>query len=464
MKLIIEKNRILFGDKFLLLDDLHTIDFYEFSNKNVYKYSNASIYVNELFINFIQNFIALEKFVLDNHINQIVFKDSSEELLFYFSDIAEKHNIKLEKGFFFLKQLIILKFYAELIASTLFLFFLMLKISNKKKEKGSGEISIVRTGSSKNKMKQLNVNIEYEDPYNSNSIYRLFKRGKRVKWVLQSLYDSFNQYNEIKKLMNTYTGKGSKYLISFFYGKRLVHTNLYKYLIDHFFKTNDFSTFYTGNNLDRFALIEEQVAKNNNLKLICIPHGLEYGFKFPKCFTGDIFYATSKFAASYLNMMYNSSKFEFNKVIINAIFKRNSLEVDGNKIVFFSEPREREVNHYIIQNVLPLLKTLNLSLSLKLHPKDCLEEYSKYEVEIIEDFDKAIKGNICFSRKSTTLIEALYNNSSASAILLNNKDKSIFYSFPSLQSDKVNKSFSIEDLTKWIKKEYLKKEDNEKWI
>jgi hypothetical protein len=155
--------------------------------------------------------------------------------------------------------------------------------------------------------------------------------------------------------------------------------------------------------------------------------------------------------------MYNSSKFVFDKEIITSLFKRGSVHEDGEKIVFFSEPRESTVNHRIITDLLPLLKISNLSLAVKLHPKDCLEEYIHYDVEIIEDFNMAIKGNICFARKSTVLVEALYNGSKVSAILLNSKDKVIFYSFPSLQSDEINKSYTIKDLGEWIVNESLKK-------
>ena len=153
--------------------------------------------------------------------------------------------------------------------------------------------------------------------------------------------------------------------------------------LENLLKDSKLSVLNTGNNLDRFAMVEEQVAKKYGVKLMCYPHGIEYGFKFPKCFIGDVFYTTSESATIHLNKLYNSSKFVFDTRIINLIFNKRVLNKDGGKIVFFSEPREFEVNHYIIKSLLPLLKKINLPLSLKLHPKDSFEEYINYDIEII---------------------------------------------------------------------------------
>jgi hypothetical protein len=87
---------------------------------------------------------------------------------------------------------------------------------------------------------------------------------------------------------------------------------------------------------------------------------------------------------------------------------------------------------------------------LKLHPKEKQEEYQKYNLEIIEDFNEAIIGNICFSRKSTILLEALYNDSISSAILINQKDKTIFSNFPSLQIKDINQAYNFKELANWI--------------
>jgi hypothetical protein len=97
-----------------------------------------------------------------------------------------------------------------------------------------------------------------------------------------------------------------------------------------------------------------------------------------------------------------------------------------------------------------------MQLSIKLHPKDKKSDYEKYEsrVNFIEDFNDAVSRNICFSRKSTTLLEAVYNGSVSGAILINAKDIAVFNTFPSLQDEKIKVFNSTSDLFKWLKSEY----------
>lgn len=456
MELLIKNSTIYFNGNSYCLDDLHTSDFYKFSDNNAYKYYNDTFFVNELYIYFIQNSLALEYFIKKNNITLIDIKDASEILCFYIIDIAKKNNIHIidRKNIFFHKVYNSFKFNTQLISSALFLIYLMLKIPFKKFKKNSEEIAIIRQESTKNKILKIDINAVYEDPYCKESIYSFFNVYKRVKWVINSLLNSYFQFKELKVIMTIYLGENSKYLIQSFYGKRLVHSNLFKFVLNNFFKNNHYKTFYTGNNLDRFAVIEERLAEKHKIKLICIPHGLEYGFKFPKGFTGDLFYSTSKLASSYFNALYSTSKFIYDESIISKIFKHENKNSKGVKVVYFSEPRESRVNHQIISDIIPLLNSSNIELSLKLHPKEKKEDFLKYNIEIIEGLSEAINGNICFARKSTTLVESVYNNSAASAILLNNKDKTLFKSFPSLQNKEINQAYSIEELFNWIFKQY----------
>jgi hypothetical protein len=77
------------------------------------------------------------------------------------------------------------------------------------------------------------------------------------------------------------------------------------------------------------------------------------------------------------------------------------------------------------------------------------------KIKFIDEFKEAICSNICFSRKSTILLEAIYNNSQAAAILTNNKDRIIFNTFPSLKDDKINVFYDKDELFNWLMKEYL---------
>jgi len=87
-------------------------------------------------------------------------------------------------------------------------------------------------------------------------------------------------------------------------------------------------------------------------------------------------------------------------------------------------------------------------LYIKLHPKDDKNNYIGLfkNIEFIEDFGQAINGNICIARKSTILVEALYNQSESIAIVINNKDKQIFDKFISLQDSRIKKIYNLEDI------------------
>lgn len=460
MELYIKGNKLVYQDKTKLLQELHSEEFYQHSNATAHKYMNDSWFVNELFINFIQNAKAFELFLDSKSVSTINAKESSIELYSYAKDIALKKKIKLigSKKFSLFKSR--LKFHGQILASSLHLIYLMLRIPYKKEAIITTDLALVRTPAAKGKIGALDVPLELEDPYEVDSIYRIFKRTRRVIWCIQSLFASYKHYRNLKKILKSYLGGHASFFIQTFYGKRLVHTNLYYYLLKSLLNKTNLHVFYTGNNLDRYAMIEEELTKGENIQLINIPHGLEYGFKFPKCFTGDVFYTTTQFASSYFNDLYQTKKFTFEHQIIKRIFCRkigHKNKIGVPKIVYFSEPREPHVNHQIIQKLIPILERKNLNLSLKLHPKDAKEDYKVYGIEIIEDFNTSITNNVCFARKSTTLLEAIYNDSSSGAILINEKDQTIFNTFPSLQTEKIKTFTSIEELGDWIRKEYQNK-------
>ncbi|MBY5949929.1 hypothetical protein KUV23_03030 [Algoriphagus marincola] len=459
MKLIVQGKLIIVGGDTKSLDDLHTKEFQKFSNEQVDKFKNSTFYVNELFIYFIQNSLALQYFIREQKINEIELKKPNSNLYFLVLDAAKKSGVQVRENFRSYKLKRRSLFYFELVSSFIYLIFLMIKIPKSGELKESKELTIVRTESFKSKLGKIGYDYLYENPFTKNSVYSFFNRSSRLVWVLKSFIKSCQQYAKLLDLMNGYVGVNAMYLVQEFYGKRLVHTNLYFYLLKNIIARNKPVVLNTGNNLDRYAFVEEYLAKENNIKLVCIPHGLEYGFKLPKCFTGDIFYATSENAVKYLNKMYNTDKFVFNKSVIKSIFSKEfklCQTVSGKKIVYFSEPREPWVNHEIISALIPLLSKNNLNLTLKLHPKDKRSDYLMYNIEILDNIENAIVNSICISRKSTILLEAIYNNSAACAILLNRKDETLFYSFPSLQDAKINVTNSIEGLYNWINKHYQK--------
>ena len=136
---------------------------------------------------------------------------------------------------------------------------------------------------------------------------------------------------------------------------------------------------------------------------------------------------------------------------MNIIYRVGLIENKNKKIVFFTEPRRIYVNLFIIENI---TKILDQTLYIKLHPLEDVSFYKDYKnIKFINDFDRAIQSNICISRKSTILVEALYNQSIPIALLVDKQDEFDYNNtFPSLLDPEINQCYSFKDLVDNIKK------------
>lgn len=63
-------------------------------------------------------------------------------------------------------------------------------------------------------------------------------------------------------------------------------------------------------------------------------------------------------------------------------------------------------------------------------------------------------GNVFIARKSTCLLEVIYNNSTPIAIITNPKNQAIFDLFPSLNTEKTIKTYNVKELFEQIIKYY----------
>ena len=445
------------------LDDMYTAEIYSFCENNNINLDNGLPIVNEVFLNRFLPYKTIEKFLIEYRIDTVTLKHANHELIPYLYDLTKKHKIKLKSDYIYFTGFKFISTNFNVLLSFLYLILKMVIIPFKHSNPYKGKnISLIRTPAAKKKMLAVDgIEIQYEDIKSKDSIYSFFSKKERVLWVIKSFIKSFKALGEYRNYVRTILGNKCSISALNYYSRRIVHTQLYEFLLENIFfaEKNISISFFTGNNLDRFALIEEKIAKKYNIKVICIPHGLEYGFKLPHCFIGDLFYTTSQNAAITLTDLYNSNKFVFDYDISVKMFSVEQQNEESNggysehNIVFFTEPREPEVNYEIIETLLPLLDKMNLQMNIKLHPKDLKKNYSKYfdSINFIENYDFAISNNICFARKSTALIEATFNNSYVAAILISKKDRVIYDNFPSLRDSRIKVFDTINTLFDWIK-------------
>lgn len=456
LQIIDEEVHIADGQSILDFEDYFTSSFFSKLNNKSEVYRNDSFYVNELYITFIQPFLLVGELMENNDvgIQSLDFNRASERIRCYCLDYRANQQAKVSplEGFMYrLKFLMLAQVYVLLSAG--YLMLSMLKIKRASMDEEFEDLYIARTKASKAKLKGLGVTYLSEDYTASDaSAYAQFGILRRIGWVLSAWLKAYRQLSQIKKLMVHYSGNNTAMLSVEYFSKRVVHTLVYQTLIRGLLKRYEPKRFFTGNNLDRFSVVEEEACKRHGVQVVCIPHGLEYGFKFPKGFSGDVFYTTSANAATYLNELYCESKFIFSEELAQSIFKVNyqGEESDQPKVVYFSEPRDKSVNHKIIAPLVDLLRESGIQLAIKLHPKDAVDEYNKYNVEILGSLEASLQENICIARKSTTLLEATYNGSVAAAVLISSKDKSIFETFPSLQDVRIKQFYNIQDLYLWV--------------
>ena len=453
MRADIVGNKIVLKHQETLIDELFDEDFYSYANSQASKYVNVTIGVNEVYDNLIHYSFAIERWMKDNNPDRANIAKADEEIFYYTKDVCDKLNIYLTGYHLWNPFFSRIKFDANVLGSFLYITFLLLKIPYKPGIETEKKFSIVRTKASIKKFKKFSeIHQEIESFYDKDSIYRLFSKWTRIKWMVRSYVNAYKQFNAMASFYEPLMGRHFRYSLMNFYKKRIVYAELYRCLLGEYFKHFEGCEFYTGNNLDRYSVVEEQEKVKYDIKSYCIPHGIEYGFKFPKGFSCDVFYVHSQFTADYLNKLYDTSKYVYDESIIRRMFEYHYDKPHEKMIIFFTEPREVNVNVEIINGLLPKMKEKGWKLYLKLHPGDNKVNYEGMDVEFITDYDLSMTGNICISRKSTILIEAIYNNSLPVAIITNPKDQNIFNTIPSLNAKEIVKTYSVDELFNVIKK------------
>lgn len=460
-----ETNLVLKAKEDIIFFVNESVDYNELLNLSVIdvltekaeEYYFNSPFVNELYRDFFLPYICIEEYLKNNRPSLIDVSESSDNLRAILLDYASKNGIQATGIYNHLLTKI--KYNLAVVGTVMYLALKQLK--NKKCKfinKENRTVAFCRTPAAYKKIiKILKENILYESSPGVGDMYGQLTIGCRLKCLVKAIRQQKVENNIVKRFFakNNYNSIFFAFLEH--YKKRAVHTFFYENVVNEVIKQNTFNTFVTGNNLDRFAVLEERIAKDNKLKLVCIPHGIEYGYKFPKCFVGDEFFTMSQNAADSLNRLYATDKFIFDKSVVNKLF-RNTRKISDvePRIIYFSEPREPEVNIRILKELLQYFKEKSIPIFIKHHPKDVLSDYVAFDGKIteIKDLDEAICRNICLSRKSTTLLEGVYNDSQCAAIIINQKDKSIFFTFPSLQDEHIAVYYTVKEAAEWAFNQY----------
>lgn len=448
MKAILKDKIIVYKSKEVDVNDLYTDAFYVYSDKEASKYYNETYGVNEVFNNLIQFYLAIKKWIEENQPSRVNVKYADKRFKFFVKDICDNLHVYVEGIGVGIRFFSWIEYHIMVFASAVDFIFLQSKIKYIDEPiTTSDKFAVVRHKGAIKKFKRFNeISQEIESLYLSDSIYRLFPLRKRIGWIFKAYINSFITFKKMREFYCPLLGKNFKYPLMGFYKKRIVYAELYQLMLDEFFSHFEGKDFYTGNNLDRYSVIEDQLCIKHHIKSYNIPHGIEYGFKFPKGFSSDVFYVHSQYTADYLNKLYDTDKYVYEEEVIRRMFEYHCDKPHSKMVIFFTEPREVHVNVEIVNELLPKLNEKGIRLYLKLHPGDRQSNYEGLDVEFITDYELSLTGNICISRKSTILLEAIYNNSLPVAIITNPKDQTMFTLFPSLNAKEIVKTYNVNDL------------------
>ncbi|MBQ8781003.1 MAG: hypothetical protein IJZ72_04965 [Oscillospiraceae bacterium] len=457
MSVIKLENNIFYADGGYALGDIMDEDFYRFSDTAADGFFSEMCMCNELFYTFIQQTLAMERFFKQKsaHTVSIDVKTCGYDMVCMALSAAEKAGVKAEydPSAFALMSL------KDRLKSVFYYWggagYLFLKAVCAKKTGDVGTdcdiFSLVRINQEYGKYEFLRqegkVYFEYENILSTlssnkqirSTVYNKFTFVKKLGWLFKAMSGGAEFNREIKAFLSEKLNPYAAAAARSFYAKRTVHTAFYGTMLDCYFSFFREKTCITGKIMDRYCFLEEKYAKKYGITLINYPHGIEFGFKLPRGFVGDRFYATSEFAAEHFNRLYETDKFTFDNDLMTSMLGRNYADGGEKRVVFFSEAHEPEVNLEIINGLWEVLGKSGVKLVLKPHPKENTDFYASAadKITIEKNFDRAITGNICISRRSTVLVEALYNGSEAYALLTNVSDRSIYMNYPSLRDSRI---------------------------
>lgn len=440
------------------VENVYTESFLDEINSRAHRPS--SDYVNELFLYYYVKYMELKASLIG--ISRASYswdsRLSDRGLLFHLKEESRLEMSLVEAVFFNCQALVafVSCLFLTVFIAALLPFSFLIKSSGrsslvKNSLKRCGEVFLIRSKSGYSRTKEFIsekpgglVLIDNFSDLNvpGRSIYSMLWSLEFPKIYIRTLWCTVRDLVLIYKDAQSLLGRWFALSVFFTYWKRIPHKALYEAcLVEILDYAPENVDFFSGEKEDRFALLQTRCCRHRGKHLACIPHGLEYNFRFPGGLCGDVFYCFSKNAKKILRSIYSSSKFSYSDDILNKILginKRNGGKKGIERICFFTEPRDPKINFEIINE----LNLIGVKFSVKLHP---LEDEASYrdrfsDIDIIQELGDALSSSVCLSRKSTVLVESAQREKLAIAILINKKDKFyVEHLFPSLSSEKIVK-------------------------
>jgi len=467
----LKKTAVVHAKGRLSLENDLTLDVSEVYNQNFIVELNeksknlswTSDYINELFMFFFMKIKSHEKMFRLKQVSELKVNNKAKLSWEVFSAAKNAQvsisNIEVIKHYVKSVFFTFISFFLVLVTSLAFPLLAFLK-PMKKVKPSTRDFAIIRSPASLSKLKFLQADNQatfyFDDLFtlkgSSNSLYSVLSLRKKLFSLLLIPVFSLTDFVKLFRDSVCLFGVSQVGFILFHYALKVAHKCMYEYYLSNImcYHKGEGQAYITAHKEDRFAVVDAKLSKTQSLKLICIPHGVEYSFYVPTGLPGNVFFCTTRKAAEHLNYLYNESKFEFDKSIASKMFSLNAPPVEAKKIVYFTEALGTDINIKIIRAIVEF----GVPFYVKLHPKDKPSNYVEFsdEFKYIEEFNIAISNNICLARKSTVLVEALYNNSSSIAVVVESFDKAyVNCMIPSLLETDISQVTTMLELNTLLK-------------
>lgn len=457
--IIIKDNILIHEDREILFEALYTNGFYEYLNSIADNFNFGTVIDNVIFEYYLRPMLSFVFYLKKNEIEYVEIKKTSKKnkriiasasAYFGIPCNAKSAKIPLCKHIYNSTLLLLAAIY-------LFFFSLSEKYLPNKKRNGC-DVWIIRDDAIRQKVYERDNTIVLEESrIGCGSLYQNIKRAYRWINILKSYKRAKREYCLIQAVLNENKLSGLSTLILPYFAKRLTHIFYWGYSLETLIENGSVgNSVITGNFCDAYAEVEKRVSRKYKKKLVVFPHGLEDGYKLPNGYTGDVFYATTEYSCNYLNRLYQTNKFVYDEFVINSMLRKNYFN-DERKCVFFTDGTGNELDIEQIMHISKFLKQHGQKLYIKLHPH---EKDMKYKgianTDYIRKIEEALCGNICISRGSTVLIEAIYNKSVPLQTLIGDNNLACANVIPSLVDEHIAHVSSYEELDALILDELIK--------
>lgn len=452
----IKGKEIIYNNEIVKFSELYTKDFYSYANDNISEqYCFGTPADNIIYFYHVLSTLSLYYFFREHKIEEVVVEYAEKDDRHRIANASELMGIKCNlpknhcKNFISYIQNYFIIFFTAI-------YFLLLNIFikyNKYDDTSCKQLIIIRGKATKEKMPiEVGDYVLEEKNIGRGSFYEEFSRITRMEKIILSLIKSIKIYRDAYRNFQTRKLGNMGIPASRFLAFRLVHIGLWGELLDYYLKKHPgIKNVITGAYLDSYSQVEHAVSKMNGRKLIVIPHGMEDRIIYPCGLAGDVFYSTSVVAKNTLNELYHTNKFVYDENLLLKMYRKRSYNKEKNQFVYFTTGENNDIDYKIASHLSEVLEKRNRVLFLKFKPGYDVSPFnSMRNTKVIESLSESICDNVCLSRGSAVLVEALYNNSIAVQIVLPEDGIMKAQVVPSLDDKRIIHFYSFEELDSWI--------------